>query len=160
MTKFSKTILSISLILILFISYINFINKKDNTIKVFGTASDTSNDYDNYILYTNNELSTKNIDDYFKYILKSEYQIKTITPKINEIWNDKLKNDLINISYIDLNNFVNKYINILNKYNLDEDISNSKVHGIMIDRIVINTSLKNINTLKTYHKNLIVKKED
>ena len=140
--------------------YVDFINNKDNTIKVFGTESDTSNDYDNYILYTNNELSTKNIDDYFKYILKSEYQIKTITPKINEIWNDKLKHDLTNISYIDLNNFVNKYINILNKYNLDEDVNNARVHGIMIDKIVINTSLKNINALKNYNKKLIVKKED
>ena len=160
MTKFLKKILSISLILILSISYVDFINNKDNTIKVFGTESDTSNDYDNYILYTNNELSTKNIDDYFKYILKSEYQIKTITPKINEIWNDKLKHDLTNISYIDLNNFVNKYINILNKYNLDEDVNNARVHGIMIDKIVINTSLKNINALKNYNKKLIVKKED
>ena len=59
-----------------------------------------------------------------------------------------------------IKNFVGKYINILNKYKLDEDISNAKVYGIMIDKIVINTSLKNINILKSYHKDLQIKKED
>ncbi len=159
MTKFFKFILSISFLIVLSISYFNFIN--DSNIKeVFSEQNDTLDNYDYYFLYPNNELSTENIDDYFKYILKNEYQIKTITPKINDTWNDNLKNELKNISYINKEDFINKYINILNKYKLDEDISNAKVYGIMIDKIVINTSLKNIDTLKTYHKNLKVKKED
>ena len=93
MRKISKFIFSISFIFILIISYFNFVSY-DNTEEVFNEQNETLDDYDYYILYPNNELSTKNIDDYFKYILKSEYQIKTITPKINDIWNDNLKNEL------------------------------------------------------------------
>ena len=159
MRKISKFIFSISFIFILIISYFNFVSY-DNTEEVFNEQNETLDDYDYYILYPNNELSTKNIDDYFKYILKSEYQIKTITPKINDTWNTNLKNNLNNISYVDMKYFVNKYINILNKYKLDEDVNNAKIYGIMIDKIVINTSLKNINILKSYHKDLQIKKED
>lgn len=159
MTKFSRFILSVSLLFILITQYITFINTSNNTIKVFNEATKDINSYNYYILKFNDELSTKNIGEYFKYLSKEEYQIKSLTPKINNAWNNDLKNTLKNISYTNMDEFLKIYVGKLEKYKLEEEINNAKIDGIKIDSALIYTSKENIKILSSYHKNLEYKEK-
>lgn len=159
MTKFSRFILSVSLLFILITQYITFINTSNNTIKVFNEATKDINSYNYYILKFNDELSTKNIGEYFKYLSKEEYQIKSLTPKINNAWNNDLKNTLKNTSYTNMDEFLKIYVGKLEKYKLEEEINNAKIDGIKIDSALIYTSKKNIKILSSYHKNLEYKEK-
>jgi hypothetical protein len=106
------------------------------------------NDFNSfYLLFDTYQLSSKNIDNLFKYYKDNdyEYQIEAIYPYINPLYEDKLSKvkEIIfggNTLLSGINNFIITYINELNKNKLDGEVDRVNASGISIRMIKINTS--------------------
>ncbi len=160
MTKFSKYILSIVFLIILFIQYFTFIKNNNNTVSVFNqNKNQTNNEFNYYELTFKNGINIKNMKNYFSKLKSNEYKINIVTPKINPAWNNNLKENLESIEYTSIDKLFKYYLNCLEEYHLDEEINNTKIYGIEIEKLVIYTSNKNIKLLKASDNNLEYKQK-
>lgn len=105
------------------------------------------NDYNMYNINVENaNVTTKNIMDYFK-----DIDIIGITPYIDKIYEHKIINEIgyyefggKDINY-NINNFINKYISVLNKNGINSIPVN--VNGIRIKLVKIYTNEDILNEL-------------
>ncbi len=107
-------------------------------INVFGKELIINNDYIKYEIDINTNIRTLNNID----ILKLEIEHNLV---LND---EKVIEELNNINYINIDNYLNKYINILNKYGLYDDIDKVNIKGLKVKKILINATRKEFNELK------------
>lgn len=93
-------------------------------------------------------INTKNIRTYFK----SPIKIIGIYPKINKIYEYKLRNEIgyykfSNNFETDIEIFTTKYKELLNKYGLYEEIVKIELNGIPLSAVRIYCSEKDLNKL-------------
>ena len=148
MTKFARSILSFLFIIVLVFQYYIFINNENKTVMVFSETVSDINNYSEYLVDFKNTLSSKNFNEKFSILEKNKYQIKKLYSNIRETWNEKVKEELSEYSFDNLENFVSHYKNILQKYNLSDEIPNIDISGIIINKILIYTSKEEIDKLK------------
>lgn len=148
MTKFARSILSFLFIIVLVFQYYIFINNENKTVMVFSETVSDINNYSEYLVDFKNTLSSKNFNEKFSILEKNKYQIKKLYSNIRETWNEKIKEELKEYSFDNLENFVSHYKNILQKNNLSDEIPNIDISGIIINKILIYTSKEEIDKLK------------
>ena len=144
MTKINRSILSFLFFIVLIFQYFIFINNDEQTLMTFNENNSNINNYANYIIDFKDTLNTKNFEDKFSVLDKNTYQIKKLYININKTWSLKLKKELSEYNFDDLNKFILYYKNILHKYNLSEETINIDVTGIKINKVLIYTSKENI----------------
>ena len=159
MTKIAKNIFSIIFIAILFMQYFTFINNSNKTITAFSEANSDILDYDNYLIDFKDELNTKNFKEKFSILENNDYQIKKLYLNINETWNNNVKKELSEYSFDNFENFITNYIEKLKKYNLSDEISDVDISGVRINKVLIYTSKKNIEKLKSQYNNIEYQKK-
>ncbi len=115
---------------------------------VFSETVSDINNYSEYLVDFKNTLSSKNFNEKFSILEKNKYQIKKLYSNIRETWNEKIKEELKEYSFDNLENFVSHYKNILQKNNLSDEIPNIDISGIIINKILIYTSKEEIDKLK------------
>lgn len=139
-----------ALLLFIFILILNvLINiKKPETIPVFSESN--SNNYNVYLIDLNDlNITTKNLLNKFPYNIK----IIGIYPKINNIYNYKLKNEIGYYKFnnkttaLDITNFINTYTKTLNKYGLVSEVVKIQFNGIGIKQIQIYCSQSDLGEI-------------
>ncbi|MBE6152944.1 MAG: hypothetical protein E7166_01765 [Firmicutes bacterium] len=144
MIKINKSILGFLFLIVLIFQYFIFINNDEQTLMTFNENNSNINNYANYIVDFKDTLNTKNFEEKFFALEKNTYQIKKIYIDVNKTWNLKLKKELSEYNFEDLNKFVLHYKQTLHKYNLSEETINIDVTGIKINKVLIYTSKENI----------------
>lgn len=137
----------------LFFLFIILSLKQNKTEKVFYEADDIINNPNKYLLSEfKPEITTKNIKEYFS---DNTYEI---IPYINPIYKNKIYHEfnkyIVNDNLNDvLENYINDYDNILEKYTLNKDRNNYQVSGYPIESVIVN-DINYINNLQ-YKKQII-----
>lgn len=130
------------LIIFLFVALI--IMNKFNETRVVNTFIETDNKYYDTYTIDMNDMSLSKYKEIFFNIDYSLYFIKDI--KLTNNYNDFILKDISKIkieenNYItSLNEYIDKCIIILDKYNLDDEISKFRNGNFKIDKIVIYTT--------------------
>ena len=130
------------LIIFLFVALI--IMNKFNETRVVNTFIETDNKYYDTYTIDMNDISLSRYKEIFFNIDYSLYFIKDI--KLTNNYNDFILKDISKIkieenNYItSLNEYIDKCIIILDKYNLDDEISKFRNSNFKIDKIVIYTT--------------------
>ena len=130
------------LIIFLFVALI--IMNKFNETRVVNTFIETDNKYYDTYTIDMNDMSLSRYKEIFFNIDYSLYFIKDI--KLTNNYNDFILKDISKIkieenNYItSLNEYIDKCIIILDKYNLDDEISKFRNGNFKIDKIVIYTT--------------------
>ena len=130
------------LIIFLFVALI--IMNKFNETRVVNTFIETDNKYYDTYTIDMNDISLSRYKEIFFNIDYSLYFIKDI--KLTNNYNDFILKDISKIkieenNYItSLNEYIDKCIIILDKYNLDDEISKFRNGNFKIDKIVIYTT--------------------
>lgn len=147
MTKFVKPILSFIFVLFLIFGYYTFINKGIETKTVFSENISYDNNFYNYILDFKDTLNSKNFTNKFSILEKDKYQIKKLYVSVNEMWSDKIKEQLKEYNFDNINNFILNYKKTLQRNNMSDEIPNIDISGIKINKVLIYTSKENIETI-------------
>lgn len=148
MTKFVKPILSFLFVTILIFQYYIFINNDNKTVMVFSETVSDINNYSDYLVNFKDTLNTKNFKEKFSILKENKYKIKKLYLSIRETWNVKVKAELSEYSFDNLEKFVSYYKNILQKNNLADEIPNIDISGITINKVLIYTSEESIKKLQ------------
>lgn len=148
MTKIVKPILSFLFVIVLIFQYYVFINNDNKTTMVFSETTSDINDYSDYLVDFKDTLSSKFFNEKFSVLEKNKYQIKKLYLSVKETWNEKVKEQLSEYSFDNIENFVSRYKNILQKNNLSDEIPNIDISGIIINKVLIYTSKEEIEKLK------------
>ncbi len=136
--------------LIVFIIILNIMLNinKNNVNPVF--LENNENNYEIYnLLIEDLSVTTKNIREYFNGSIK----IIGFYPKINNIYNYKLKNEIgyyrFNESNFikDIDKFTSYYKDVINKYGITSEIPKIELNGIGIKQIKIYCSERELNYL-------------
>ena len=151
MTKIVKPILSFLFVIVLIFQYYMFIDKDNKTTMVFSEAAFNIYDYSDYLVDFKDTLNSKNFNEKFSILEKNKYEIKKLYLQVNEVWNEKAKEQLSEYSFDNINNFVSHYKNTLQKNNLSDEIPNIDISGVIINKVLIYTSKENIEKLEQYN---------
>lgn len=152
MKKNIKSILSFLFAIVLIFYYCMIDDNNIKTVSVFGETVLNMNDYNNYLVDFEDNLSTKNFNEKFSVLEKNKYEIKQLYLNVNELWEEHIKQKLSKYSYDNLDKFINYYKKVLSENNLIDEIPNVDTYGIKINKILIYTSKENINILKEKYR--------
>ena len=134
--------LFLSLLILLIISNM----KKEKTELVYNETDDKLY-RPIYLLFENKTLNTNNFLDYFNQI-----EVLKIYPYINPVYAGKIKaNYNYSFSYndyrYDLEKFKNSYIETLRNIGLISEANLYQVRGIIINKVLVNSTLENLEEL-------------
>lgn len=105
-----------------------------------------------YISFRKENCTSINLEDYFK---EFNIELETIYPENKLIIEDeRINQQLSSFTYVDQNTLQNKYIMILEKYGLYDDIEKVKQYGIIISKVEIKTSYQELKKLLQRFPNL------
>jgi len=148
----------ITLLFLFFCLNIIILRNKKTTIPVFNYLDDNSEYYAIYnISFNNININSNNFMDYF---IDFKMKIMGIYPKINPIYENKIKDYVQYYSFnnksieSNLSNFVNYYTNILSKNGLNNELEKIHFTGIKISKVKVYASLDEIKKIKSIYKNL------
>lgn len=108
-------------------------------INVFGKEKENINEYRKYKIDINTNIRNINNDiDILK--LKIDHNLV-----IND---EKILDELNKINYINIDNYIKRYINILKKYSLYDDIDDINIKGLKVKEMIVNINKEEFNKLK------------
>lgn len=133
--------------LIVIFLFLTFINNSNTTLEkhleVFSEEMQEKNHY--YIAFQNINCSSLNILSYFQ---DFDIEIEVIYPKNNlVIVDDRINQQLFSFSYSTISNLTKKYLSIIEKYGLSEDVEKVKQYGVLISKVKIIATSNTLNAL-------------
>ena len=121
------------------------------------------NNYNNfYLLFDKTKLNTRNFLSLFKGLQKEGALIKKVYPYINPKYDDYLRTELEEITFLNkdlesgINNVIEQFLLVLNDYGLDDEIDKVNIYGVDIRVVLVNASNKSIYNFLTKYKNVKV----
>ena len=150
-----RKILVLIILIIICTFYSLIITKSDNAKTVF---NENLNNYDIYVLdISNNNISTNTLANYFDNI-----KILEIYPYINPIYKKIINMSSYSFNTIlsnkkNISNFTTKYLYLLKKNTLNEELTKYSLNGIKINKVKIYASNNDINNLLNENNFKIVK---
>jgi len=121
---------------------------------------DKPNDFNNYyLLFDEIKLNTNNFISVFNAFKKEELLIKKVYPYINPLYEDKLRKRIGEIYFgnnisLGINNLVNRYIDVLDEYGLDNEINKVNMYGVNIRIVLVNIRNKTMYEFLINNKNI------
>lgn len=122
-----------------------------DSVAVLNEVNPTDNRY--YLSFENENIILEKVLDIFS---SYSVEIKKIYPKNRLVIDDpKIEEQLFSFSYYDLKTLKESYLQILDKYGLEEDILKVEQYGILLDKIEIKTDYQTLNALRGEFPNLL-----